>query len=52
MGVEMDLTLSYEFARGLVALAGYSHFFTGRFIEQSGPHEDIDFGYLQLQYTF
>jgi hypothetical protein len=52
VGVEMDLTLSYEFARGLVALAGYSHFFTGRFIEQSGPDENTDFGYLQLQYTF
>jgi hypothetical protein len=52
VGVEMDLIARYEIARGLVALAGYSHFFTGRFIEQSGPAADSDFGYLQLQYTF
>ncbi len=52
VGVEMDLTVSYEVVRGLVALVGYSHFFTGRFIEQSGPADDTDFGYLQLQLTF
>jgi hypothetical protein len=52
VGVELDLKLTYEFVRGLVGVAGYSHFFTGRFIEQSGSDDDTDFGYLQLQYTF
>ena len=52
VGVEMDLTVKYKFVRGLAALVGYSHFFAGRFLAESGPDEDVDFGYLQLQYTF
>jgi len=52
VGVEMDLVVTYEILRGLVALVGYSHFFTGRFVAQTGPSDDTDFGYVQLQYTF
>jgi len=33
-------------------LVGYSHFFAGPFIDDSGRDQDIDFGYLQGQYTF
>ena len=31
---------------------GYSHFFPGTFIKQSGAHEDTDFTYLIWQFTF
>ena len=33
-------------------LVGYSHFFTGAFINRSGPGRDRDFVYAALQYTF
>ncbi len=31
---------------------GYSHFFADSVLEKSGPSEDIDFGYVQAEYTF
>ena len=48
----MDLTLKAEVLTGLAGLLGYSHFFTGRYIAQTGPDRDVDFGYVQPQYTF
>jgi hypothetical protein len=52
VGQEIDLTLKYKFDRHLAGLLGYSHFFAGNFIDQSGSSEDIDFLYVQLEYTF
>ncbi|MHC5006659.1 MAG: alginate export family protein [Planctomycetota bacterium] len=52
VGQEIDLTLKYNFDRHLVGLLGYSHFFAGDFIEESGSSDDIDFLYVQLEYTF
>jgi len=52
VGQEIDLTLKYKFDRHLVGLLGYSHFFAGDFIEESGSSDDIDFLYVQLEYTF
>lgn len=52
VGTELDLTLKYKFDRHLTGLLGYSHFFPDTFIEQTGPSEDIDFLYLQFEYTF
>ena len=52
VGVEMDLTVKVEVVTGLAGLVGYSHFFTGRYIAQTGPDGDVDFGYIQIQYTF
>ena len=40
-----------SFSRHTMIMLGYSHFFAGDFIDQSGPDEDIDFGYLSFQYT-
>ena len=31
---------------------GYSHFFAGSYISQTGPSKDIDFLYTTVQYTF
>jgi len=31
---------------------GYSHFFPGDFVKETGPAPDVDFLYLQVQYTF
>ncbi len=52
IGVELDLTIQYQVNRHLLAEFGYSHFFAGDFIEDTGPDDDIDFFYFQLQYTF
>ncbi len=52
VGVELDFTIKYAFDRHLSALLGYSHFFAGDFIRDSGADDDIDFVYLQSQYTF
>lgn len=51
IGTELDLTLKRAFGRHLTVLVGYSHLFAGNFIEESGPDEDTDLGYLSFQYT-
>jgi hypothetical protein len=52
VGAEIDLTLKYVFNRHCVGLLGYSHFFAGDFIDQSGSDDDMDFVHLSLTYTF
>lgn len=52
IGSEIDLLVKYQFDRHLELQVGYSHFFTGAFIENSGPSKDIDFVYTALQFTF
>ena len=52
IGSEVDLLLNWQFDRHLSGYIGYSHFFAGDFIEQTGPSEDIDFVYAALMYTF
>jgi hypothetical protein len=52
IGSEIDLMVKYQFDRHLTGIIGYSHLFAGDFIEETGSHSDIDFGYLILQYTF
>jgi hypothetical protein len=36
----------------MLSYAGYSHVFTGEFINKTGPHKDSDFYFAALQYTF
>ncbi len=52
VGSEMDWTLQYQMNRHTVVTGGYSHFFPGPFIEESGPAEGIHFAYIMIQYTF
>lgn len=52
VGFEVDLTATYVIAPHLDFLLGYSHFFAGSLIDQSGASEDIDFVYFTIQYTF
>ncbi len=52
VGSEIDLTLKYPIDRHTAATAGFSHFFAGDFIKQSGAGRGIDFAYVMLQYTF
>jgi hypothetical protein len=52
IGSELDLLLNWQIDRHTAAYLGYSHFFAGDFINETGPHEDIDFLYAAVSYTF
>src|SRR6185503_5232648 len=52
IGSEVDLLLTWQVDRHLQAYGGYSHFFAGDFIDETGANKDIDFLYLALVYTF
>ena len=52
VGSEIDLLLIYKLDRHVTISGGYSHFFAGDFIDNSGSHDDIDFVYTTLQITF
>ncbi|HUT35292.1 MAG TPA: alginate export family protein [Planctomycetota bacterium] len=52
IGSEVDLFLRYQLDRHQTVMGGFSHFFPGTFLKQSGAHEDIDFSCLIWQFTF
>lgn len=53
VGTELDLTLRQSlFRRRLALQAGYSRYWRGRFIEQSGGSRNMDWVYLQSTLTF
>ena len=52
IGSEIDLLLTWQIDRHAGAYVGYSHFFAGEFIADTGPAGDIDFFYVGLTYTF
>jgi alginate export protein len=52
VGAETDLLVNYSFTRHILGYAGYSHFFPGDFIRETGKHRESDFLYAAFQYTF
>ena len=52
VGQEIDLAATLAVNRHLTLEGGYSHFFPGDVIEDSGPDEDVDWLYLQALYRF
>lgn len=52
IGSELDLLLNWRIDRHLSAYAGFSYFWGGDFIEDTGSDEDIAFFYVALTYTF
>lgn len=52
IGSELDLLLNWQIDRHAAVYFGYSHFFAGDFIDDTGPAADIDFVYAALTYTF
>jgi hypothetical protein len=48
----VDVQLNWQFNRHISAYAGYCHFFHGEFISETGPHNDIDFAYTSVTFTF
>jgi hypothetical protein len=52
LGAELDLLVRYQLDVHTVLAVGYSHFFTGNYLRESGRGRDIDFAYWIFQYTF
>jgi hypothetical protein len=51
-GSEADLTVTWNVNKHLQFEGGYSHFFAGDYLRDTGPNDDADFGYLQAKLTF
>ena len=47
VGREADLTADFKFNDYLQVLTGYSHFFAGDYLRDTGANDDADFFYLQ-----
>ena len=55
VGREIDLTVRYGFSIGRVSTSlevGYSHFFTGAYVRDTGPSADADFAYFQTKLEY
>jgi len=52
VGSEIDLIVKVKVDRHSSVLVGYSHFFAGQFVGGTGPDDDVDFVYVQYQFTF
>ena len=52
VGYEADVTLTYTVSKNLSFEGGYSHFFAGDYLSDTGASDDADFVYLQTSITF
>lgn len=51
-GSEIDIVATWSVNRHLQIEGGYSHFFAGDYLEDTGADDDADFGYIQAKLTF
>lgn len=51
-GNEIDLTATYELNRNIKVQGGYSHFFAGDYLHDTGADSDADFAYLMTTFTY
>lgn len=51
-GHEIDVKAGYQVCKNLKLEAGYSHFFAGSYLKDTGAHNDADFGYAQATLQF
>ncbi|MEO7724458.1 MAG: alginate export family protein [Chthoniobacterales bacterium] len=51
-GEEVDLTATYELNKHVKLQAGYSHFFAGAYLADTGASSDADFGYLMTTFSY
>ena len=51
-GSEIDLTATWNVNKHLQVEGGYSHFFAGDYLSDTGASDDADFGYIQAKLTF
>jgi hypothetical protein len=52
VGNEFDVVINWQINKSLGAYLGYAHFFSGDFIEETGPSKDVDFLYAAVTFTF
>jgi hypothetical protein len=52
IGDELDFAVNWQIQKHLSAYAGYAHFFAGPFIQSTGAHQDEDFAYAAVTFTF
>ncbi|MFV1958909.1 MAG: alginate export family protein, partial [Planctomycetota bacterium] len=52
VGAELDLTVIWAIDRHWRVRGGWSRFWTGAFIDNTGPHQDVDFYWAEVQWTF
>ena len=52
IGNEFDISTFWQIDRHTSAYLGWAHFFTGTFVDETGPHSDADFLYGSVTYTF
>ena len=48
VGTELDFTVVWKALKYLDVQAGYSHFFAGDYVRDTGAHDDADFAYLMV----
>ncbi len=51
-GTEIDLTVNTKLTQHLEMLCGYSHFFAGDYLSDTGAGDDANFAYLMLTLNF
>ena len=51
-GHEIDLTVTYDCTRNVRVQVGYSHFFAGDYLRDTGPDSDADFGYVMTTFRY
>ena len=52
VGSEIDFTVTWNVRKELAIQAGYSHFFAGGYLRDTGASDDANFGYVQASLTF
>ncbi len=52
VGSEIDLLAKYQVTNFMSMLTGYSHFFAGDFLKNTGSSDDADFVYAQTTFSF
>lgn len=51
-GHEIDFTIGFEWRKNVKVLVGYSHFFAGDYLRDTGADDDADFGYLMTTISY
>ncbi|MEZ0258609.1 MAG: alginate export family protein, partial [Chthoniobacter sp.] len=51
-GSEVDFMAQWNVTKNVALEAGYSHFFAGSYLRDTGAHDDADFGYVQATISF
>ena len=52
VGEEISLRAAYDFNKNTKFELGAAHFFTGKYVQASGPNEDVNWVYSQLSLKF